>query len=161
MKKLLIVALTLLTLAALAAGCGKTSAGTPAATVTSTITSTVTATVTTTVPAAPSNAAQLPVYSWEEAIDHIGEMAVVTGPIVNTIGKYDTLTWPKLGMGKVWAQPGWVNIELKVKAGEISPEDYTGKTVAVSGEIYQYNLPGKPPTAAIDVTDPSQLDVLK
>ena len=156
MKKLLIIALALLTLAALLAGCGKTSAGTPATTVTATVTTT----VTTTVPAATSNAARLPVYSWEEAVDHIGEMAIVVGPVVNYFDPKEVFGDIKLGIGKIYSQPGWMDVEIKLERGTFSSDDYVGKTVAITGEIYLLDLFGKP-AAAIDVTDLSQIEVLK
>jgi hypothetical protein len=101
---------------------------------------------------------EIPVYSWEEAIDHIGETAKVTGPIINLWDPEFDGDF-KLGMGKVWAQQGWVNIELKVDRDMISPDDYVGKTVSVRGEIYLYDLFGKQ-APAIDVTDLSQIEII-
>ena len=101
------------------------------------------------------SAATTNVYTWEEVIDHIGETAIVTGPIIDwvdlrDIGLGDNLV---LGMGIGASEPGTVGINLKVDDAILPEELYIGFTVSVTGEIYENPLGG----ALIDVTDLSRI----
>jgi hypothetical protein len=90
-------------------------------------------------------------YTWEEAKDHIGETATVTGPIIDTL---DIGTSVLLGMGVSAYDAATVGIELPKADLDKYPEDlYVGKTIAVTGELYQNPYGG----ANVLVTDPAQI----
>jgi hypothetical protein len=96
------------------------------------------------------------VYTWEEAADHVGEIATVTGPIIDVrdVGGSIPIV---LGMGKKWGELGYVGISLKMDR-DLLPEDlWVGKTISVTGYIY------RTPTGAIvvEIKDLSQIVVIE
>jgi para-nitrobenzyl esterase len=106
----------------------------------------------------PGEAGEVPVYSWEEAIDHIGETATVTGPIIDSIdlrtsGYGDNIV---LGMGKSVEDLGKVGIELAVDRAKLPADLYKGKTISATGKIYRNPLGG----ASVLVDDLSQIEII-
>jgi hypothetical protein len=95
------------------------------------------------------------VYTWEEAIDHIGEIAMVTGPIIDSIDARgsDFGDAIDLGMGKRFGEEGYVGIALTVDRAILPADLYIGKLISVTGKIYQTPLSG----SGIAVTDLSQI----
>jgi hypothetical protein len=95
------------------------------------------------------------VYTWEEAIDHIGEIAMVTGPIIDSIDARgsDFGDAIDLGMGKRFGEEGYVGIALAVDRAMLPADLYIGKIISVTGNIYITPLG----TAGIAVTDLSQI----
>jgi len=92
--------------------------------------------------------------SWEEAKDHMGETATVSGPVIEVTPGWQTAK--VLAMGAKTGEG--VNIVINDPAqfpGEL--EDlYIGKTIAVTGEITKNAWTG---AIQIEVTDPSQIVV--
>ena len=92
-----------------------------------------------------------PNYTPEEAARHVGETATVTGTVdgFNQSGKGNIF----LNMGGKYpnqAFTAWIPPESAAQFS--NPQDYEGKTIAVSGKITLYR--GKP---EIKVTSPSQI----
>jgi len=80
--------------------------------------------------------------NWDQAAKHVGETVTVTGPVkgthVSTGGK--TLI---LNIGKDYPDPGRFSIMIATDAkNPAKADDYTGKTVTVTGKIVLYrNVP--------------------
>ena len=92
-------------------------------------------------------------YKFDEAANHIGEKATVCGKVVDTM-PYSGMTI--LGMGVAVAQPGAVGIEVPDEMKDKLDKDlYVGKTICVTGEIYENPSGG----GSIKVTDPTQIKV--
>lgn len=131
MKRLFIFSLTVILLGSLIlAGCGKT-----AETVTETVSTTVTVTETVTVTPPPPTTTPSAAINWEDAWEHEGETATVTGPVVGVedmgegIGKY------LVYLGDEFA--GHIAMILYDDVDKFpSLDDYVGQTVEVTGEIY-------------------------
>jgi rRNA maturation protein Nop10 len=92
------------------------------------------------------------VYTWEEAIEHTGEIATVTGPIIDV---YDVgfSRYMVLGMGKKWGEPGYVGIVIKVDRDTLPEDLWVGKTISATGYIYMTPTGG----VAVEITDLSQI----
>jgi hypothetical protein len=92
------------------------------------------------------------VYTWEEAAGHAGEIATVTGPIIDVrdVGGSIPIV---LGMGKKWGEEGYIGISLKLDRAKLPADLYAGKTISATGYIY------KTPTGAtvVEITDLSQI----
>jgi hypothetical protein len=92
-------------------------------------------------------------YTFDEAAKHIGEKATVCGKIVDTM-PYSGMTI--LGMGVAVAQAGAVGIEVPdTMKDKLDKDLYVGKTICVTGEIYENPVGG----GSIKVTDPTQIKV--
>jgi hypothetical protein len=106
----------------------------------------------------PSIPATPGVYTWEEAGNHIGETATVTGPIIDSMDMktINVADYIVLGMGQKWMAPGYFAIGLKVDRATLPADLYVGKTISVTGDIMQV------PTGApgIYITDLSQIQVV-
>jgi para-nitrobenzyl esterase len=97
------------------------------------------------------------VYTWQEAIDHIGETATVTGLIINAALSSDNgdNNIVILGMGKRESDPEAFRVILRVDSDNLPGNFYVSDIISVTGEIYMNSLGG----ASIDVTDLSQIVV--
>jgi len=91
------------------------------------------------------------VYTWQEAVNHIGENATVTGPIINSADMRDFNygDYIVLGMGKIFGEQGYVGIALKVDRTGLPSDLYIGKTISATSKIYR-NIPSG---AAAEITD--------
>ena len=99
---------------------------------------------------AASITAQTPSYTAAEAAKHVGETATVTDRVdgVHQSGKGNIF----LNMGGKYPNQAFTAFIPSASAGQFSqPQQYEGRTVAVSGKITLYR--GKP---EIVVTSPSQ-----
>jgi hypothetical protein len=126
-------------------------------------------TTTTSVPEQPTTspttgigeAEELPVYSWDEAEYHLGETAIVIGPVIEMergqIGSCITYT---LGVGK---PVGHGSFLVDLGCQESPPEDiYTGHTISVTGYIVFNGYPGSGPSGArIVIDDLSQIEIIE
>ena len=118
MKNLMAIILATLVVIALATGCSKPAAEpvapsmspanasvpqttSPALTLTATASTPVTPATSPAIEPSPTpeETAEIPVYSWEEAIDHISEAATIIGPIIGTFSDLSTGNLPGLRMG--------------------------------------------------------------
>lgn len=99
-------------------------------------------------------AAELPVYSYLEANDHIGEEAVVTGKVIDT---YNSGRACFLNFHEDWKSHFSVVIFAKNFERFESPPDilYRGAEVRVTGEIKEYQGHSE-----IAVVDPSQIEIV-
>ncbi len=161
MKKLFI-ALTVLVICILIAGCSKPAPTSPAV-------SPAAAPVATQVAASPAPAvtptstSTRPTvgakYTWEEAVSHLGETATVTGPVI------DSVDWKQLGVGndialgvgKSITDGSAFGVPLSMDRAKLPADLWKGKTVAVTGVI------GKRAFGTgvnITVTDLSQIVVI-
>ena len=99
---------------------------------------------------------KVPVYSWQEAVKHIGETATVTGPIIDwttiLISNYIVL-----GMGKKFGEQGYVGIALRVDKSAIPSDMYVGKTISATGYINRNAFGG----AAVDVSELSSIKIVQ
>jgi DNA/RNA endonuclease YhcR with UshA esterase domain len=93
----------------------------------------------------------LPTYTAQEASKHVGETAVITGEVedVHLSGKENVIQTME---GKYPKQVFTVFIPATTAVKLPHPEQYKGKTIAVSGKISLYH--GKP---EIIVMSPNQL----
>jgi hypothetical protein len=94
-------------------------------------------------------------YNWDQAVNHIGENAIVCGKIIDAmpIGERE---FTLLGMGVGTLVPGHVGIEVSNNVKPKLPADlYKGKTVCITGIIIRNPAGG----AAIKITDASQIVV--
>ena len=76
--------------------------------------------------------------NWDQAKDHVGETAMVTGPVVGT-HSFDDGGFV-LNVGKEYPDKGRFTIFVganQVQSGQ-SPDSYQGKTVSATGEIQLY-----------------------
>jgi len=100
----------------------------------------------------------LPAYTWEEAAEHIGETATVTGPVIDWLDFPfpDGLTDPVLGVGKPNG-PGALLVRLMVDRESLPEDLYVGKTISIIGEIGPNGFGG----ARIWVDDLSQIEIIE
>jgi hypothetical protein len=105
---------------------------------------------------------EVPVYSWEEASDHIEEVVTVTGPVISAdrgllypgLNVHFTLV---LGVKDV----GGVFVQLPDGLVESLPEDlYVGHTIAVTGSIIELVWEGEHTGTRIWVDDLSQIEMI-
>ena len=75
-------------------------------------------------------------YTWEEAAEHIGETATVTGPVIEWLDYTfpDGRTDPVLGVGQPDG-PGAFLVRLMVDRESLPEDLYAGKTISIIGEI--------------------------
>jgi hypothetical protein len=105
---------------------------------------------------------EVPVYSWEEAIDHISETATVIGPVVSAQeetypGGVDLVT---LMLGT--EDTGGVLIQLLVDMESLPEGLYLGHTIAVTGYINEVTvLGGEIFGTRIWVDDLSQIEIVE
>jgi hypothetical protein len=145
-----------------------TTTPTTATSQTSTTTPSVTTTTTTPPTTEPSptpgssDPEEVPAYSWEEASDHIEEVATVTGPVIFA-GKFlhAGLPWHftlVLGVKDV----GGVFVQMLDALEESLPEDmYVGHTIAVTGYIIELVSKGEHTGTKIWVDDLSQIEIIE
>jgi para-nitrobenzyl esterase len=107
----------------------------------------------------PGEAGEGPAYTWEEAKNHVGETATVTGPIIDSIdlltsGGGDNIV---LGMGKGALELGAVGIELAVDRAQLPADLYKGKIISATGKIYSNPMGG----VSVLVDDLSQIEIIE
>ena len=132
MKKLLIIILTTLIVMALAFGCSK------------------------------NDPEEVHAYSWEEASEHIEEVATVTGPVISAgellhagLPWYFTLV---LGVN----DNGGVFVQMLGDLAEFLPEDqHVGHTIAVTGQIIELIWQGEHTGTKIWIDDLSQIEIIE
>jgi hypothetical protein len=133
MKTLFILALTIMLASILTVGCSKSTPATspaPAPAPASALTAPLA--VTTTSPITGGK------YSWEEAFNHMGEIATVTGPIIDSFDwkaqakSGDAVT---LGMGKSFTDGNSFGIMIVMDLAKLPADYYRGETLSVTGEI--------------------------
>jgi hypothetical protein len=153
MKFLFWVFITL-TICAVMTGCSKSSSSlsTPVSSPSSTMTSPLSIIS----PAPTSDSTLAPKYFWEEAVNHIGETATVTGPIINSI-EMSISNYIVLGMGKKFQEQGYVGIAIKFDKSLIPSDMYIGRTISAFGYINRNGFGG----AAVEVTEPSSIAVVQ
>jgi len=97
-------------------------------------------------------------YTWEEAAEHIGETATVTGPVIDSVDFPfpDGRTDPVLGVGKPYG-PGAFLVRLMVDQESLPEDLYVGKTISIIGEIGPNGFGG----ARIWVDDLSQIEIIE
>ena len=105
---------------------------------------------------------EVPVYFWEEATDHVREMATVIGPVI-TAG--DVLH-PGLTVHFTLVLGANDNRGVFVQIGrplvESLPEDmYIGRTIAVTGNINELSWEGDFTGTRIWVDDLSQIEIIE
>jgi hypothetical protein len=99
--------------------------------------------------------AAVPSYTWEEAKAHIAEIATVTGPVVGIM--YWLPPEGVIDVGVVMTGFAVIVPDPTIFPGTLE-ELFTGKTIAVTGEITTNPFTGGP---RIKVTDPSQIVVVE
>jgi hypothetical protein len=165
MKKVFVLLLAVVFLGSLVlVGCGEEETTTTMAPETTTTmapeTTTTMAPETTTTEApttttAPAASATIP---WNEAIDHEGETATVTGPVVAVVDKGAGIDKVLVFLGS--EDDGFIAMfnyaDLDAFGGLEGLNALNGKTINVTGEIYvnQFEL-----KAEIEVKDPAQLEI--
>ena len=97
-------------------------------------------------------------HTWEEAVEHIGETARVTGKVIDWVDYDfpDGRTDPVLGVGEPNG-PGAFLVRLMVDRESLPEDLYAGKTITVIGEIGPNAFGG----ARIWVDDLSQIEIIE
>ena len=97
-------------------------------------------------------------YTWEEAAEHIGETATVTGPVIDWLDYTfpDGRTDPVLGVGQPNGPRAFL-VRLMVDRESLPEDLYTGKTISIIGEIGPNAFGG----ARIWVDDLSQIEIIE
>ena len=86
----------------------------------------------TTIPATQPTSAPA-IITWDQAKDHVGQFAIVTGPVVGTHDLGDAAV---LNVGKDYPDRGRFTVYIPAEKRKGVPEDlYEGKTIAVDGTI--------------------------
>ena len=97
-------------------------------------------------------------YTWEEAVEHIGETVIITGPVIDYLDFTfpDLRTDPVLGVGNPFG-PNAFLVRLMVDVDSLPEDLYVGITISIIGEIGPNSFGG----ARIWVDDLSQIEIIE